>query len=132
MTTAAILIHLDGVARHKQEAACLDYCANKGYRTSTLVFQASDGLELIRARVVDVIVTAYLPADESSLVADVAEVGGRLERARQSSRFDRAIAALIARLDQRGMTVAEISEVIEAPTGDIREELSQVRRRRRN
>lgn len=127
MTDAAILLYLDGAPRDKQEAACLRHCAARGYQASTLVFHAADALALLRTGQVGVIVAAYTPASGPDVAAEVEAAGGRVEQARRGNRLTREVGDIIDRLLAKKMTVAEVAEVVELDTSEIR--LRQRRRR---
>lgn len=124
MTTAAILLYSDGAPREKQEDACLRHCAERGYDAPTLVRDATSALRLLRERKADVIVTAYTPSAGPDIAAEVEAAGGRVERVRRGTRLMREVGSLIERLFAKGLSVAEISEVIEMPTGEVRVRLN--------
>jgi hypothetical protein len=121
---AAIYVHLQALAsREQQERYAQKYCDQHGYTPTTLVFHPDDALRLVKGGFVDVVVCAYLPRDRVDLATLVEKAGGKLESARTSGRIEREYGAVIAKLFDRGMTVAEIADVTDSPTGEIRREL---------
>jgi hypothetical protein len=121
---SAIYVHIGALAsREQQQRYAQEYCDNVGYTPTTLVFHPDDALKLVRDGLVDVIVCAYLPYDRQDLADLVEKAGGRLEAARAGSRVEQEVGKLIARLFRRGMTVAEIADVTDRDTQEIRREL---------
>lgn len=121
---AAIYVHVGALApREQQQRYAQQYCDKVGYVPTTLVFHPDDALRLIRDDLVDVIVCAYLPYDRQDLAEMVEKAGGRLEAARAGTRIEQEVGKLIARLFQHGMSVAEIAEVTEKDTQEVRREL---------
>jgi len=119
---AAILIHLNGAPRAKQEQACFKYCIEHGYTATSLAFNAADAIRLVRSKIVDVVVAAYTTDGEADLEGVVSKAGGRLERVRKS-RMVREVGKLVEKLFARRMSVGEISAILEMPTCDVRAEL---------
>lgn len=123
-TRSAIYVHVGALAsREQQQRYAQQYCERVGYTPTSLVFHPDDALQLVRDGLVDVIVCAYLPYDRHDLAELVEKAGGKLEAARAGSRVEQEVGKLIAKLFRRGMTIAEIAEVTERDTVDIREEL---------
>jgi hypothetical protein len=124
MSRAGILIYLNGsVPREKQEVACLRHCEERGYHIDHLVFHAADALQIVRTGEASVIVAAYAPADEEGLAEEVQAAGGRLEQVRRPHRVRREIGKIVERLFGAGLTVAEISDVLEIDPTEVRGEI---------
>lgn len=127
---AAVFVHLGGSAtREQQEALATQYCVRHHLVPTTMVFHPFDALKLVKDGLVDTIVCAYLPSDRASLAAEVEAVGGHLLQARERPRQQLEIGKVFARLFDKGLTVAEIADITDMDTGEIRAEL--LRRGRR-
>lgn len=123
-TRAAIYIHLLALAsREQQERYVTRYCELHQLEPSTIVFHPDDALRLVKEGFVDVIVCAYLPRDRLDLADRVRRAGGKLMTARPSSIFKQDFGQMIAKLWRRGMTISEIADVTDSPTGEIRLQL---------
>ncbi|WP_433078818.1 hypothetical protein ACQP1P_38445 [Dactylosporangium sp. CA-052675] len=129
-TTAAICIHLGSTATaEQQEKLAAEYCVQQGIVPTSLVYHPADALRLVRDGLVGTVVVAYLPDDRAGLAEEVTIAGGVLQEARQRRRIPQDLAKVFIRMFDKGMTVAEIAALTDAPSGDIRAELFRRGRR---
>lgn len=109
----------------KQQALCLRY-AEPRYTTVGICFGPEDCLALLRSGAADVVVVALDPAED--FAEEVRRVGAELAVARPGDRprsARRAASTIAVRLRKKGMTPAEIAEVLEIPVRDVRIALKQ-------
>lgn len=120
---AAIYLHLGATAtREQQERVCVEYCIGRHYEIVSVVTDVNAAVALVRVGAVDLVVTAYRPSDRDDVVEVLTRRGVRIEEARPG-RVRREFGKLVERLFDRGLTVAEIADITESPTGEIRVEL---------
>lgn len=127
---AAICIHLGSTASQEhQERLATQYCVQHHIEPTTLVYHPADALKLVKDGLVDTVVCAFVPAERAGLADEVTAAGGRLMEARERPRARLEVGNLFARLFDKGLSVAEIAELTEEQTGEIRAELLKRGRR---
>lgn len=133
-TRAAICIHVGSTATaEQQEKLAAEYCERHGIEPTSLVFSPADAIKLIRDQLVDTIIVAYTPADRAGLAEEVLAAGGELREARPGRRgVPVELVKIFVKLFDRGMSIAEIAALTDAPTGEIRAALFRKGRRERS
>lgn len=133
---AVILPQRGSVPIDKQTTLILRYCLSSGYHLAGMgnYWRSEDAVAMIRNGRADLIVVAY---GGSSLAADVADVGGRVEAvhpqphvvAPARHRHAAAVVDMITRWWRHGMGAKEIARLVDDDTANITKMLDRIDRK---
>lgn len=135
---AAILIQRASAGSERQADICAPYCLEHRIAIQTIVphWAIDQAAQLVRDRLVDVVVVAFEGRGLTEMIAAVADAGGKViaihpkprELAPPRRHFGavRLVSELIGRLYRKGRTVREIAELVDSDTTDIRSALARL------
>jgi hypothetical protein len=119
---AAILIQRDKPHPAKQEAVCLEFADDHGYRVQFLCHHWQDCMGLVLDRAVKVVITAVDPGGDVGEAIERA--GGSLCVARDGQvRLRRDVNQLVVRMHRSGIDTQEISKILQVNSKDVRRSL---------